>query len=70
MMNNVLPEVTLMIVVRNEKDYIEKSLDSLLSQTYPEDLTEILLIDGMSTDGTREWLQNRVERLKNKGVNM
>jgi glycosyltransferase involved in cell wall biosynthesis len=59
-----------MIVVRNEKDYIEKSLNSLLSQTYPEDLTEILLIDGMSTDGTREWLQNRVERLKNKGVNI
>ena len=70
MTSNVLPKVTLMIVVRNEKDYIERSLNSLLSQTYPEDLTEILLIDGMSTDGTREWLQSRVKELKNKGVNV
>ena len=66
----MLPKVTLMIVARNEKDYIEKSLNSLLSQTYPKGLTEILLIDGMSTDGTREWLQNRVEKLKNRGVNI
>jgi len=70
MMNNVLPKVTLMIVVRNERDYIERSLNSLLSQTYPKDLIEILLIDGMSTDGTREWLQSRVKELKNKGVNV
>ena len=64
------PAVSLLIVVRDEKEYIEKSLNSLLSQTYPKNLTEILLIDGMSTDGTREWLQDKVEELKNKRVNI
>jgi len=68
--NKGLPKVTLMIVVRNEREYIEKSLNSFLSQTYPENLTEILLIDGMSTDGTKEWLQDKVKELKNKGVDI
>lgn len=59
-----LPKVTLMIVVRNEKDYIEKSLQSLLNQSYPRELTEILIIDGMSIDGTREWLIKKANSLK------
>jgi len=70
MVDKELPKVTLMIVVRNEREYIEKSLNSFLFQTYPKNLTEILLIDGMSTDGTKEWLQDKVKELKNKGVNI
>ena len=40
--------------VRNEAGFIEKSLRSLLGQTYPSDLMEIIVADGMSTDSTRE----------------
>ena len=65
-----LPTVTLLIVVRNEKNYIEKSLNSLINQTYPTELTEIIIVDGMSTDGTREFLEEKVKELTEKGINI
>lgn len=66
-MDKNLPKVTLLIVVRNERGYIEKSLQSLLDQTYPRELTEIIVVDGMSTDGTKEWLQSKLKELRVKG---
>lgn len=52
-----VPFVTAMIVVRNEERYIEKCFRSLLEQNYPKDRYEILIIDGMSEDRTREIAQ-------------
>ena len=40
--------------IYNEEKYITQFLDSLLGQDYPQDDLEILLVDGMSTDRTRE----------------
>lgn len=40
--------------IYNEEKYIAQFLDSLLLQDYPKDDLEILLIDGMSRDRTRE----------------
>lgn len=40
--------------IYNEEKYIALFLDSLLRQDYPKDDLEILLVDGMSTDRTRE----------------
>ncbi|MCK4323174.1 MAG: glycosyltransferase family 2 protein, partial [Armatimonadetes bacterium] len=48
-----LPRVSVIIPVRNERDYIGRCLDSILAQDYAN-IAEILVIDGMSTDGTRE----------------
>lgn len=62
--------VSLIIVVRNERAYIEKSLNSLLNQTYPNALKEIILVDGFSEDGTREWLQEIIEVLQAGNVNI
>jgi glycosyltransferase involved in cell wall biosynthesis len=45
-------QVSLVIPVRNEKKYIERCVNSLLSQDYPKDLIEILFVDGRSEDGT------------------
>lgn len=46
--------VSMIVCCLNEKDYIIRCLDSLLSQkNIPGDF-EILVIDGMSTDGTRD----------------
>ncbi|HYK42554.1 MAG TPA: glycosyltransferase family 2 protein [Thermoanaerobaculia bacterium] len=39
--------------VRNEAAFLTKSLGSVLSQDYPPSRMEILVADGMSTDGTR-----------------
>lgn len=46
--------VSLIVCCYNENDYIDRCLDSLLSQKNIPGLFEILVIDGMSTDGTRE----------------
>lgn len=40
--------------IYNEEKYIRQFLDSLLQQDYPKDNLEILLVDGMSKDRTRE----------------
>jgi succinoglycan biosynthesis protein ExoA len=52
-----LPFVSVVMPVRNERAYIERSLGAVLTQDYPTDLLEIVVADGMSTDGTREILQ-------------
>jgi glycosyltransferase involved in cell wall biosynthesis len=46
--------VSLIVCCYNENDYIDRCLDSLLSQKNIPEPFEILVIDGMSADGTRE----------------
>ena len=52
-----LPRVSVMMPVRNEAAYVARSLGAVLAQDYPSDLVEILVADGMSTDGTREIIE-------------
>jgi len=40
--------------VRNEVGFIERSLSSVLAQDFPMAQVEILVVDGMSEDGTRQ----------------
>jgi glycosyltransferase involved in cell wall biosynthesis len=54
-----LPLVTIIMPVRNEAAYIERSLGAALGQDYPAGRLEILVVDGMSTDGTREYVRSR-----------
>ena len=49
---SVHPFVSLILPIRNEADYIERSLRAVLEQDYPGKM-EILVADGMSTDETR-----------------
>lgn len=53
--------VSVVIPCRNEKDYIGKCIDSFLVQTYPKELFEVIICDGMSNDGTRE-VMNKYEK--------
>jgi glycosyltransferase involved in cell wall biosynthesis len=53
-MNRKLPRVTVIIPVRNEEEYIGGTLKSILNCDYPHSLLEILVVDGMSEDSTRE----------------
>ena len=60
--NNFLSEpafVSIIMPVRNEAEYIERSLSSVFAQTYPHRLMEVIVADGLSTDGTKD----RVELL-------
>jgi glycosyltransferase involved in cell wall biosynthesis/GT2 family glycosyltransferase len=48
------PFITTVMPVRNEARFIADTVGQLLSQDYPNDRFEILVIDGMSDDGTRD----------------
>lgn len=77
-----LPFVTVIMPVRNEAAYIDRSLGSVLAQDYPPDCLEILVIDGLSDDGTREvvrayqathprlWLLDNHARIVPPGLNL
>ncbi len=51
-MDRAHPFVTVIIPARNEERYIAECLKRVLSQTYPKECLEILVVDGMSTDRT------------------
>jgi len=50
------PFVSVIIPCRNEAAFLGACLDSVLASDYPPDRLEIVVADGMSTDGTRELL--------------
>lgn len=57
--------VTVIMPVRNEGAYIRNAIQSVLDQDYPAELMEIIVVDGMSTDNTREVVQELQARHKN-----
>lgn len=48
--------------VYNEEKYIVKCIDSILSQDYPKDDLEIIFVDGMSTDKTRDIIKEYMRK--------
>jgi len=58
---NLLPLVSVVTVVFNGKDFIERTLESVLSQDYSN--IEYIVIDGNSTDGTQEIVRRYQSRL-------
>ncbi len=51
------PFVTLIMPIRNEAAFIARGLGAVLAQDYPAERMEVLVVDGLSTDGTREIVQ-------------
>ena len=49
-----LPTISVIVPCRNEEKFISACLDSIIANDYPKDKIEILVVDGMSTDKTRE----------------
>lgn len=47
-----LPQVTVLIPVKNVVDYIDDAIQSMLELDYPKDKLEIIVLDAFSTDGT------------------
>jgi succinoglycan biosynthesis protein ExoA len=45
---------SIIVACRNERQHIAACIDSLLSSDYPADRFEVLIVDGMSDDGTRD----------------
>ena len=69
------PYVTVIMPVKNEQEFIHRSLGAVLAQDYPADRMEVLIVDGMSTDRTHEVISQliaqpepfQVQILENEG---
>jgi len=57
-----LPKVSVIIPARNEEKFIEKCIESFLTCDYPKELIEVIVVDGMSEDGTRKIVRELSER--------
>ncbi len=55
------PFVTIIMPVRNEAGFIERSLRAVLDQDYPQGRMEVIIADGMSDDGTRGIIRRVLE---------
>jgi len=55
------PLITIIIAVLNSKESLERCIESVSNQTYPN--RELIIIDGGSTDGTVEILKNNNDKI-------
>lgn len=62
MMVPARPFVTVIVPMRNEEAWIERCVLSILEQDYPADRMEVLIVDGLSTDGSPELLKQLADR--------
>ena len=52
-----MEKLSIIVPCRNEIDYIKNLLDSINKQDYPNEFIELIVVDGMSNDGTNEYLK-------------
>jgi cellulose synthase/poly-beta-1,6-N-acetylglucosamine synthase-like glycosyltransferase len=55
-------KVTILIAARNEEARINYTIDDILAQDYPKNLTEIIFVDDHSTDRTAEIIRSYADR--------
>ena len=55
-------ESSIIIPCRNEEKFIDKCLDSIINQDYPKGKLEVLVIDGISEDKTREIIKSYAQK--------
>lgn len=62
---NKLPSISVIVPTLNSSKYLNLCLDSINNQDYPEELIEILIIDGGSVDNTIEIAKNYTKKILN-----
>ena len=60
--SNTHPMVSIIVPCRNEVGWIAHCLESILVNDYPSERVEILVVDGMSDDGTRAIVEDFASR--------
>ncbi len=61
-MENQRRSVSVVIPCRNEEKFIGKCLDSIIAQNYSKERLEVLVVDGMSEDGTKRIIEGYAEQ--------
>ncbi len=67
------PFVSIVMPIRNEADFIEKAIGSVLGNDYPANSMEVIVADGCSDDGTQAIVEkmastdSRVKLVENRG---
>lgn len=56
--------ISVVCPIYNEEKYIAKCIDSILEQDFPHDDMEVLFVDGMSSDRTREIVLEYTDKYK------
>src|SRR5436853_2465195 len=56
------PFVSIIVPCRNEERFIRACLDSMIGTDYPKDRLEVLVVDGISEDGTRAIIESYSKR--------
>ena len=57
-----LPLVSVIIPCRDEEKFIKECINSIIANDYPKERLEILIVDGMSEDRTREIVKSYIEK--------
>src|SRR5690348_3576399 len=57
-----MPTVTVIVPCRNEAAFVGMCLDSIEANDFPHDRLEVLVVDGMSDDGTRDMVAQYTRR--------
>ena len=55
-------KISVVVPIFNEEAFIAQTLDGILAQDYPEHAFEVLVVDGESSDGTRDVVQQYADR--------
>lgn len=61
----LLPKVSVIAPCRNECDFIYAFIQNIRAQDYPKHLTELIIVDGMSSDGTKQILDELSTEIPN-----
>jgi glycosyltransferase involved in cell wall biosynthesis len=64
------PSVTIILPIRNEAAHIARGLHAILAQDYPAQQMQVLVADGMSSDGTRQAILDLVEQYPHHSVSI
>jgi len=61
-LSNFKTRVTVLIAARNEEESIHLTIEDILAQDYPSELTEIIIVDDHSTDRTADIIRSYADR--------
>lgn len=70
----MVPKISIVTVVYNNEKGIKETLDSVFFQTFPREKLEYIVIDGNSTDGTKDIIESNLDKIdfylseKDKGI--